>query len=71
MANEDLASFEFSHLSLLFIVKKESIKFKKKYISKSSLRRQYFRVYHHYCLHLFSTTNKHFFSCSVKELFTV
>ena len=38
MANEDLASFEFSHLSLLFMVKKESIKFKKKYISKSSLR---------------------------------
>ena len=38
MANEDLASFEFSHLRLLFIVKKESIKFKKKYVSKSSLR---------------------------------
>ena len=38
MANEDLASFEFSHLRLLFIVKNESIKFKKKYISKSSLR---------------------------------
>ena len=38
MANEDLASFEFSHLSLLFMVKKESIKFQKKYISKSSLR---------------------------------
>ena len=29
MANEDLASFEFSHLSLLFMVKKESINFKK------------------------------------------
>ena len=38
MANEDLALFEFSHLKLLFMVKKESIKSKKKYISKSSLR---------------------------------